>query len=57
MPVTIGSWSSPLLDPVSTELLCEQGHGSLCVPETQSSASEPDRWTALDDSWRELFTK
>jgi MacB-like periplasmic core domain len=57
MPVTIGSWSSPLLDPVSTELLCEQGHGSLCVPETQSSASETGHWTALDESWRELFTK
>jgi hypothetical protein len=56
MPVTIGSWSSSL-EPVSTEFLCERGHGSLCVPETESSASEPDRWTELDDSWRELFTK
>jgi hypothetical protein len=57
MPVTIGSWASALLDPVSTEFVCERGHGSLCVPETQSSASEPDRWTQLDESWRELFTK
>jgi hypothetical protein len=57
MPVTIGSWSSPLLEPVSTEMMCELGHGTLCLPETQSSASEPDRWTALDDSWRELFTR
>jgi hypothetical protein len=55
MPVTIGSWSSPLLDPVCTELLCEHGHGALYVPEAQSSASEPERWTALDGSWRDLF--
>jgi hypothetical protein len=57
LPVTIGSWSSSLLDPVSTELLCERGHGALCIPETQSSVAEPDSWTAMDDSWRELFTR
>jgi len=50
MPVTIGSWAS-VFEPVTTELLCEEGHGSLCVPET----GEPDRWTPLDASWRELF--
>ncbi|MBV9506446.1 MAG: ABC transporter permease [Acidobacteriia bacterium] len=54
MPVTIGSWSS-VLDPVTTEFLCESGHGSLSVPETEHG--EPDRWTALDASWRELFEK
>jgi hypothetical protein len=54
LPVTIGSWSS-VLEPVTTEFLCESGHGSLCVPETERG--EPDRWTALDASWRELFEK
>ncbi len=54
MPVTIGSWASTF-EPVTTELLCEEGHGSLCVPETETG--EPDRWTALDASWRELFKK
>ncbi len=54
MPVTIGSWSS-VLEPVSTEFLCESGHGSLCVPETEQG--ERDHWTALDSSWRELFDK
>jgi hypothetical protein len=54
MPVTIGSWSS-VLDPVSTELMCAEGHGSLCVAETENSA--PDRWTALDNSWHSLFDK
>jgi hypothetical protein len=54
MPVTMGSWSS-VLDPVTTEFLCESGHGSLYVPETEQG--EPDHWTALDPSWRELFEK
>jgi len=54
MPVTIGSWSS-VLDPVTTEFLCESGHGSLYLPETEQG--EPDHWTALDPSWRELFGK
>jgi hypothetical protein len=54
MPVTIGSWSS-VLDPVTTEFLCESGHGSLYLPETEQG--EPDHWTALDPSWRELFDK
>jgi len=57
IPFTSGSWSSPLFDPVSTELLCDQGHGSLWVPETQSSANVAEHWTGLDESWRELFTK
>jgi hypothetical protein len=55
MPVTIGSWSSSILDPVSTELICGRGHGSLYVSGTQTSYSEPERWQALDESWRDLF--
>ncbi len=54
MPITIGSWAS-VLDPVTTEFLCESGHGSLYVPETEHG--EPDHWTALDPSWRDLFDK
>jgi hypothetical protein len=57
LPVTIGSWSSPLLDPVTTEMVCGRGHGALCLPETHSSSSDRERWTELDESWRELFTK
>jgi hypothetical protein len=52
LPVTIGSWAS-VLEPVSTELVCEQGHGSLSVPE--SALALPQKWTALDVSWRGLF--
>jgi hypothetical protein len=50
MPVAIGSWASTF-EPPATELLCEVGHGSLCVSE--SATGEPDRWVTLDDSWRE----
>ena len=54
MPVTMGSWAS-VFEPVTTELLCEEGHGSLSVPETE--AGEPDRWTPLDASWRECLAR
>lgn len=55
MPVSMGTYASPLLDPASTELLCDQGHGMLTVPQAETSASAPERWTELDESWRELF--
>ncbi|HUI77281.1 MAG TPA: ABC transporter permease [Bryobacteraceae bacterium] len=54
LPVTLGSWSS-VLEPVTTEFLCESGHGALCVPETEQG--ERDRWTNLDSSWRDFFHK
>jgi hypothetical protein len=49
MPVAIGSWASTF-EPPATELLCDAGHGSLCVSE--SAGGEPDRWVALDESWQ-----
>ncbi len=51
MPVTMGSWAS-IFDPVTTELLCDAGHGSLCLPEAETGA---DRWTGMDASWADLF--
>jgi hypothetical protein len=52
MPVSFGSWSS-VLDPATTELVCDSGHGSLTFPETDGGLR--DRWTNLDPSWSELF--
>ena len=52
MPVRIGS-SASVFEPVRTELLCEQGHGLLCITEVDDGGD--DHWTALDDSWQELF--
>ncbi|MFN7997585.1 MAG: hypothetical protein U0Q18_28460 [Bryobacteraceae bacterium] len=54
MPVAIGSWGS-MFEPAVTELLCDEGHGALCISERGAGAE--DRWTALDASWRELFVK
>lgn len=51
LPVTFGSWSS-VLDAVTTEFVCENGHGTLSIPETQTAP--PDCWIALDPSWRGL---
>jgi hypothetical protein len=51
-PVSIGNCSN-VFEPAVTELLCERGHGVLSMPEM--AGDEPDRWTAFDPSWSELF--
>ena len=51
LPVTLGSWAS-VFDPVTTEMLCDEGHGSLCLDESEIGAG--DRWIALDSSWKGL---
>jgi hypothetical protein len=40
-PVRIGSWAS-VFEPVITQLLCDEGHGALCVQECEMG--EPDLW-------------
>jgi len=40
-----------------TELVCLEGHGMLHVPEMVSSWGQRERWTSLDESVLELFTK
>jgi len=52
MPVRIGS-SASVFEPVRIELLCERGHGLLCI--TEAEDGEDDEWTALDESWQEMF--
>jgi len=52
LPVAIGSWSS-VFDPANTELVCDDGHGSLLIPEADPGADE--RWTTLDPSWRDVL--
>jgi|GEM_PF-1713467 len=54
IPATSGSWGSALLEPFSTELLCDQGHGALRFSEIHTALGEIRRWVAMDDSWREL---
>ncbi len=52
LPVAIGTWGSTF-QPAITELLCENGHGALAMREGQPV--QLDRWTVLDESWRDLF--
>jgi len=52
---TSGSWGSALLEPFSTELLCDQGHGALRFSEMHATLGEIRRWVAMDDSWKELM--
>ncbi len=54
MPVTIGLWGS-MFEPAITELLCDDGHGALALLEGQPG--QLDRWTALDESWHDLFDR
>jgi hypothetical protein len=44
MPVRIGSWAS-VFEPVTTEWLCDTGHGLLSMSETETG--HPDSWTTL----------
>ena len=52
LPVSVGCWGSSL-EPPATEIVCEHGHGSMCVRE--DAGAESDLWIRLDPSWRDLF--
>ncbi|MGQ9634044.1 MAG: ABC transporter permease [Bryobacteraceae bacterium] len=54
MPVSTGIWSSLLINPAGTELLCDQGHGALTVSATGGLVGEVRRWITLEDDWRTL---
>lgn len=55
MPVDVGRPGSVLLNFAGTEMVCEDGHGTLYVAESESNSLERDRWQTLDESWAELF--
>jgi len=50
-PVTMGSWGS-MFEPVTSEFLCDEGHGALSLAESEIGAG--DRWVSLDASWKEF---
>jgi hypothetical protein len=41
-----------MFEPVTTEMLCDEGHGTLTMAENEMG--EGDRWVSLDASWRGL---
>jgi hypothetical protein len=46
-----------LLEWAGTELVCSEGHGMLHIPEMLSCWRESEQWTALDESWVDLFER
>ena len=54
MPVSLGIWSSVMMDPPGTETVCPNGHGLLYTPESDQT---DNHWTTLDSSWSDLFQR
>jgi hypothetical protein len=55
MPARIGQPGALLFGIAGTEMVCPHGHGLLYVDEKTENLHESDRWTPLDESWRDLF--
>jgi hypothetical protein len=55
LPVEIGRTGSVLLNWAGTEMVCPSGHGVLYLPESSANSLDQDRWSTLDDSWKDLF--
>lgn len=52
-PARVGRPSYNLLEWNGTEQACSQGHGSLSVPEMETSWCQSSRWTGPDTAWDE----
>lgn len=57
MAAHVGCTGCVLLEWAGTELVCNEGHGMLHVSEMPSSWRESEEWTALDESWVDLFAR
>jgi hypothetical protein len=55
MPVQMGSRGHILMEWMSMELVCPNGHGLLWAPEDQLESHPKDQWLRLDETWRDLF--
>lgn len=55
--VTLGAGPHSLLDATGEEMVCDAGHGALHIPAMETSSSDVERWTYLDDSWQVLVGK
>jgi hypothetical protein len=56
-PAHVGQTSRNFLAWYGTELICNEGHGLLHVPELPTSWFATQRWLYLDSSWEVLFTE
>ena len=57
MAAQVGCPGCLLLDFACTELVCNEGHGMLHIPEMPSCWRDAEEWTALDESWVDLFAR
>jgi hypothetical protein len=55
-PVQVGQPSRTFLEWNGTELVCEDGHILLHIPEVRTSWFSSQRWVSLDGSWGFLFS-
>lgn len=55
MPVQMGARGHVLMEWMSTEMVCSNGHGMLWAPEDPLESHPKDRWLGLDESWNDLF--
>ncbi len=55
MPVQMGARGHVLMECMSIEMVCANGHGMLWAPEDSLESHPKDRWLQLDESWQDLF--
>ena len=54
MEVYLWGAGRTFLEVTGAELVCDQGHGTLHVPEMEAGCVDTERWAYMDDSWRIL---
>jgi hypothetical protein len=53
--ITMGMSVGPFGEPSGSNLVCEGGHGVLHVPALASTCLDSEKWTNIDESWREVL--
>ena len=54
MQIALGNSVGVFCEPSGLDLVCDGGHGVLHVPVMHLSCLDSERWTDLDESWREI---
>jgi hypothetical protein len=55
MPVQMGARGHVLMEWMSIEMVCSNGHGIRWAPEDSLESHPKDKWLQLDESWQDLF--
>jgi hypothetical protein len=54
MQIALGNSVGAFCEPSGLDVVCDGGHGVLHVPVMHLSSLDSERWTNLDESWREI---